>query len=52
MTCAMMSVEPLIGSEVAVVVNVMVEPEGARSGTRSHAPASTSVAVKSDQKDA
>ena len=31
--CAMRSVVPLIGSEVAVAVRVIVDPDGARSGT-------------------
>jgi hypothetical protein len=51
-TCAMRSVEPLTGRAEAVVVNVIVDPEGARSGTRSHELDSTSAAAESDQKDA
>ena len=38
-TCAMMSVDPLIGSAVASDVSVMVDPLGASSGTFSHATA-------------
>src|SRR5690349_17421402 len=36
MTCPMMSAVPPKGSTEADAVSVIVEPEGARSGTRSH----------------
>src|ERR1700730_16465150 len=41
MTCAMMSVVPLDGSAVAEAVSVMLEPDGASSGTLWHAVLAT-----------
>src|SRR5882672_6147958 len=47
MTCAMMSVEPLVGSAVASAVIVMVDPLGASSGTLSHAAIRTAEVTSS-----
>jgi len=46
MTCAMICVVPLTASAVVDVVNVMVEPDGASSGTRWQATMGTTQAVK------
>ena len=44
-TCAMMSADPLTGSAVTPVVSVIVEPDGARSGTLSQVTLSARTAV-------
>jgi hypothetical protein len=52
MTCAMISADPLTGSAVTEVVSVIVDPDGARSGTLSQVTLSARTAASISKTEA